>query len=438
MNTRIQPLLFGVLTSFCGTISIISMALVFAEPGLTQEITEQASQSKSLNWPEFRGPMGNGHTNGKIVPADLGAHIKWRIPITGKGWSSPVVWGDQVWLTTATKDGKRMSGICVDINSGKIIRDLLIHENETPSFSHPTNSYASPTPVIEEGRVYLHFGSYGTTCIDTTNGTQIWQRTDFECDHYRGPASSPILYDGKLIVAYDGFDQQYVVALNKETGETVWKRDREIKYDNDNGDWRKAYSTGSVFEIADKPVLVYPSAKATIAYDPSNGEPLWTVYHDGMNSSARPQMTKSGLIVLTNGMGRMDVIKPLGTGDITKTGIVWTTKKGVAKRPSPLIVNDRIYMFNDQGVATCTNVKDGELVWQERVGGSFAASPIFDGEKIFAFNEQGKIFVVKPGDEYELIKEVEFGDGFKASPAVVADKMILRSISELFCVSADD
>ena len=426
MATEYRQRRFGLLTSHYTAALLIALSIL-----------QSSVAQDTNNWTEFRGSMGNGHASVNFAPSDL-SNIQWKVPIKGKGWSSPVVWQDQVWLTTATEDGKEMSAICVDINSGDTIYDLLIHENETPSFSHPTNSYASPTPVIEEGRVYLHFGSYGTTCIDTSNGKQLWQRTDFECNHHRGPASSPILYKGKLIIAFDGFDQQYVVALDSKTGETIWKRDRDIKYDNDDGDWKKAYCTGSVFEIDGNPVLVYPSAKATIAYDPNNGKPLWSVYHDGMNASARPQMTKNGTIVLTNGMGRMDVINPRGSGDISESGIVWTTKKGVAKRPSPLVVDDRIYMFNDKGVATCTNLANGDLVWQERVGGSFAASPIFDGKNIFAFSEQGQILVVKPSDEYELVKEVKLGDGFKASPAIVADKLVLRSISELICVSAKD
>ncbi len=388
------------------------------------------------NWPEFRGPTGDGVALGITLPTDLGdqTNVSWETPIHGRGWSSPVIWGEQIWLTSATEDGKKMFGICVDLKTGKVIHDKLIYQNENPRFRHATNSYASCTPVVEAGRVYLHLGSYGTVCLDTNTGDTIWNREDFECDHFRGPGSSPILYGDNLIVAYDGSDKQYVVAFNKETGETAWKTDRNLEYGTDNGDWKKAYGTASVFEIAGKPMLIYPSASATVAYDPRTGEPMWTVYHDGMNASARPILTKDGLVILTNGMGRMDAVNPQGKGDITKTNIDWTLSKNVTRRPSPILVNGKLFMFNDKGIASCVRAKDGKILWQQRIKTTFAASPIFDGEHIFAFSEKGQIYAFQPSGEYELIEETELGDGFKASPAVAGDRLILRSISKLYCL----
>ncbi len=388
------------------------------------------------NWPEFRGPTGDGVALGITLPTDLGdqTNVSWETPIHGRGWSSPVIWGEQIWLTSATEDGKKMFGICVDLKTGKVIHDKLIYQNENPRFRHATNSYASCTPAVETGRVYLHFGSYGTVCLDTNTGDTIWNREDFECDHFRGPGSSPILYGDNLIVAYDGSDKQYVVAFNKETGETAWKTDRNLEYGTDNGDWKKAYGTASVFEIAGKPMLIYPSASATVAYDPRTGEPMWTVYHDGMNASARPILTKDGLVILTNGMGRMDAVNPQGKGDITKTNIDWTLSKNVTRRPSPILVNGKLFMFNDKGIASCVRAKDGKILWQQRIKTTFAASPIFDGEHIFAFSEKGQIYAFQPSGEYELIEETELGDGFKASPAVAGDRLILRSISKLYCL----
>ncbi len=391
------------------------------------------------NWPEFRGPSGNGQALGSKLPIEISEseHVDWKTPIHGKGWSSPVVWDDQVWLTTATIDGKQMSVICVDLETGKVLRDQVIHQNASPAFCHPTNSYASPTPAIEEGRVYLHFGSYGTTCLDIRTGKTIWQRTDLKCDHFRGPASSPILYENMLIVAFDGFDLQYVVALDKETGKTIWKTDREIDYGTDNGDLKKAYGTGSVFQVNGKPMLVYPSAMATIAYDVKTGEPIWTVYHDGMNASARPVIAENGLVIWTNGMGKMVAVKPTGTGDITESHLVWSLRQGVAKRPSQLVIGNRLYMISDKGIASCIDVENGNPIWQVRIGGEFAASPIFDGEKIFVFSESGDIHIFKPGDQFLRLGRSQLGDGFKASPAVVGNRMILRSFSHLYCISSE-
>ncbi|MEE2825351.1 MAG: PQQ-binding-like beta-propeller repeat protein [Planctomycetota bacterium] len=396
--------------------------------------------SAQENWPEFRGPTADGHASGHPLPTDLdrAGRLRWKTPIHGKGWSSPVVWGKQVWLTTATEDGKRMSVLCIDLESGAILRDQVMHENDSPEFCHPTNSYASPTPAIEEGRVYVHFGSYGTTCLDTVTGDVIWQRTDLKCDHFRGPGSSPILYDDKLFVAFDGADVQYVVALDKQTGETVWRTDRDIDYGTTNGDLKKAYGTGRVFEVDGEPLLIYPSAVATNAYDVKTGKQRWKVYHDGMNASARPLMTPGGLLILTNGMGKMVAVNPSGQGDITDTHTVWMISKGVTRKPSQLIVGDRLFMISDKGIASAIDVTTGEIIWQERIGGAFSSSPIYDGEKILACSESGDIHMIRPGDTFQPLAKVKIGEGFKASPAVVNGQLILRGFSELYCFSAED
>ncbi len=405
--------------------------------GVAADSFAQDSQASS-NWPVFRGAQ-HGHAIGAKIPLEIDEdkNIKWKTPIHGRGWSSPVIWGDQIWLTTATKDGKKMSAICVDLRSGEVLRDSVIHENEEPAFCHPVNSYASPTPAIEEGRVYIHFGSYGTTCLNTKTGETIWQRLDFKCDHFRGPGSSPIIYENMLIVAFDGFDEQYVVALNKESGETIWKTDREIDYGTDNGDLMKAYCTGSVFEVGGRPILVYPSAVATVAYEAKTGEPIWTAYHAGMNASARPVMTKNGLVVLTNGMGKMVAVDPRGKGDITKSNIKWRAAEAIAKKSSQLIVGDRVFMVSDKGVATCMNQENGEAIWRERIGGKYAASPVFDGEKIMAISEDGLIKFFKADDEFKLLGKSKLGDGFMASPAIAGKRIVLRSLTHLYCVSSE-
>ena len=194
------------------------------------------------NWPEFQGPRANNQSDATDLPTTWSEteNVQWKTPIHGRGWSSPVIWGNQIWMCTATEDGKEMSGICVALDTGKIVYDLKLFHNAEPRFCHSMNSYASCTPAIEAGRVYLHFGSYGTACVDTGSGKTIWTRRDLPCDHWRGPGSSPILFEDLLIVHFDGYDYQYIVALNKETGETVWKKDRNIDFQTDNGDFKKA------------------------------------------------------------------------------------------------------------------------------------------------------------------------------------------------------
>jgi outer membrane protein assembly factor BamB len=389
------------------------------------------------NWPEFRGPTADGHATQSILPTRISEteNVAWKTPIHGKGWSSPVIWKNQVWLTTATVDGKRMSAVCADLETGKLIHDVILYENDEPDFCHPTNSYASPTPAIEANRVYVHFGKYGTCCLDTTTGKPIWNRADLECDHFRGAGSSPILFNDLLIVAFDGADQQYVIALDKHTGETVWKTDRAIDYGTDNGDFKKAYGTGAIFDVDDQPLLIYPSAIATVAYDPNSGKQKWIVYHDGMNVSARPLITNDGQVLITNGMGQMIAVDPSGSGNITDSHVKWKLSKTVCKKPSPILAEDRLYMTDDKGVLSCVNPATGKTVWQERLGGKYSASPILANGLLYFVSENGNIHVVRPGAEFDLVSQSKLGDGFMASPAVSGNRLIVRSKSNLYCIA---
>jgi outer membrane protein assembly factor BamB len=391
------------------------------------------------NWPQFRGPRGDGSADGKLPLAwSESENVKWKIPIHGKGWSSPVIWGDQLWLTTATEDGKQMSAICVDRHSGKVLRDVVVFENEQPEYCEPSNSYASCTPVIEEGRIYVHFGSYGTACLDTATGKTIWQRRDIECNHWRGPGSSPIVYGNNLIVAYDGYDYQFVMALNKKNGKTAWRTDREIDYGTDNGDRKKAYSTATAFEHNGRMQIVSPSAAETIAYDPSNGKVLWRVRHGGMNAAAKP-LYADGLVYIAAGSGPLSLIavKPDGTGDVTDTHIVWGYGKSAPKRPSQVIVGDLMFMMNDGGIASCIDAKTAKVVWQKRIGGKYRASPIVADERIYFFSQDGTTPVIAAADKFKLLATNKLDNEFQASPAIAGNSLYLRTAKDLYCIEAE-
>lgn len=386
------------------------------------------------NWPEFRGPTGDGHADAAVLPRRIDAdRVKWEIDVNGKGWSSPVIWQDQIWLTTATEDGREMSVLCVDLKTGKLLLNRVLVKNEEPAFCHPMNSYASPTPVVEEGRVYVHFGSYLTACLDTESYKVLWERRDLECDHHRGPASSPILHKNKLYVAYDGFDVQFVVAFDKHSGETVWRKDRKINYRTDNGDLKKAYGTASVIDVDGRDQLVYPSAIATIAYGAETGEGIWTVYHAGMNASARP-IYADGYVYIINGMGAMVAVRPNGKGDVTDSHIGWSAERSVAKKSSALVINGKLYMNSDDGILTCRDTSTGEVSWQKRIKGKYAASPIYANGLVYCFGMAGEIVVFEPGSEFRQISESKLGDGFMASPAVAGNTLILRSRTKLYCI----
>ena len=387
------------------------------------------------NWPQFRGPRGAGRADDAALPFRWSEteNIRWKTPIHGKGWSSPVIWGDQIWLTTATPDGHALFAVCVEPASGKIIHDHKVFDIVTPSYCHPFNSYASPTPAIEAGRVYVHFGSAGTACLDTASGKLLWTRQDLPCDHHRGPGSSPVLYKDLLLVHFDGVDQQYLVALDKFTGKTVWKRSRDIDYQTDNGDFKKAYATPAIVEVGGQAQLVSPGAMATFAYDPQTGRELWRVRHGGMNVAAPPQFGQGRLLLCTGdgGLGLL-AVRPDGRGDVTATHIDWSYRRGVPSRCTPLLVDDLLYLVNERGVASCLEAATGRPVWQQRLDGEFSASPIYAGGSIYFCNQEGKSFVMAPGRVAKVLAINQLADGCMASPGVADGALFVRTKTHLY------
>lgn len=387
------------------------------------------------NWPQFRGPHANGQSTARGLPVRVGEaeNLRWKTPVAGKAWSSPVVWERQIWVTTATKDGKQLGAICVDSESGRIVHDVVVFEIAEPQFCHPMNSYGTPTPVIEDGRVYVHFGVHGTACLDTATAKPLWTRQDLPCDHYRGPASSPIVVDGLLVLTFDGVDVQYLAALDKASGKTVWKRDRNIDYRLDNPDYHKAYSTPAVITVGARRQLVSPSAGATIAYLPETGEEIWRVRCGGMNAAALP-LFGHGLVYATSSTGGLGLfaVRPDGRGDVTASHLAWKCSKNVPSRSSQILVGERLFMISDRGTISCLDAKSGECVWMQRVKGAYSASPLFAEGRIYFFGEDGEIPVVAAGDEFRLLADNRLGDGFMASPAVCETSLILRSRSHLY------
>jgi outer membrane protein assembly factor BamB len=387
------------------------------------------------NWPQFRGPAGNGMSDATGLPTTFSEteNVRWKTPIHDKGWSSPVVWGNQIWLTTALEDGKQMFAVCVDLNSGTILHDVKLWDVENPQFCHPYNSYASPTPAIEEGRVYVHFGALGTAALDTATGDVIWKRLDLPCNHYRGPGSSPIIVDDLLILTFDGFDLNYLIALSKHTGDTVWRRDRNIAYEKDFGDYHKAFSTPQVIEAGGRRQLISPSAGATLAYDPATGNELWRIRSGGMNASARP-LYLDGLVysIAPDGGFGLFAFKPEGSGDITDQ-VLWKNGKNIPSRGSPILLDGVLYLSNNTGgIMSAIRADTGQSVWTKRHGGNITASPVYADGKIYFFDEEGTAPVLAPGNEYKLLADNHLDDGCMASPAVVGHSLIVRTKKALY------
>jgi len=394
-----------------------------------------ASAVAEENWPQFRGPSGDGHTDAVGLPLTWSEteNVVWKTAIHGRGHSSPVIWAEQIWMTTAAEDGKQMFAVCVDRDTGRILHDIRLFTNEVLQITHSMNSFASPTPVIEEGRVYISFGTYGIACLDTETGKTVWARRDLNCDHFRGPGSSPFLFGDLLIQHYDGFDVQYVAALDKTTGKTVWKTDRSTKFANDNGDFRKAFCTPIVIEVDGRRQLISPGAQATMAYDPYTGKELWRVCWSGYSTASRP-LFGHGLLYLNTGFGKAQLwaVRPDGSGDVTDTHVVWKLLKGVPSKPTPLLIGDLIFMVDDGGIASCVKALSGEVVWQNRLGGDHSASPVYAEGRIYFFSHQGAAVVIEAGRQFEVLAENQLDEGFMASPAVAGKALFLRTRTHLY------
>jgi outer membrane protein assembly factor BamB len=417
--------------------------------------TNSSAATARGNWPEFRGPFGNGHAsesaNGDSAGLPLtwseSENIRWKTPIPHRGWSTPVALGGQIWLTTATEDGHEFFVICVDAATGKILHNKkLFHCDEPEPLGNAVNCYATPSPTIEPGRVYVHFGSYGTACLDTNTGDVIWQRDDLPCRHFRGPSSSLILFENMLIVTMDGIDLQYVTALDKTTGQSIWRTDRDVEWNDQDvtgpgseqirgGDHRKAHSTPLVFRGADgRPQMLSGGAKAAFAYDPHSGRELWRIEFDDFSVAPRP-LFRDGIAYMVTGITHPELwaIDTKGRGNLTGTDYIkWRLTSRVAKTASPLLVDDLIYMINDDGVATCIDADTGKPVQQKRIGGRFAASPIYGDGRIYLCDQDGKTTVLKPGRELEILAANKLDEGCLASPAVDGRALILRTKTHLY------
>ena len=387
------------------------------------------------NWPELRGLDRNGHSTAKKLPLVWSEtnNIVWKTAIHNLGWSSPVVWGKQIWLTTATEDGKQLYAVCVDSRTGKIVHDVKVFDTETPEHVASMNSYASPTSAIEAGRVYVHYGTYGTACLDTRDGKILWSRRDLTCDHHEGPGSSVMLYKNLLCFNVDGRDVQYVIALDKRTGKTVWKTNRSVDYTPFATNLRKAFCTPIILEAGGRLQLFSPGAKAMISYDPRSGEELWKVRYNGWSMVPRPLFGHGLLYVITDyEKPELWAVRPDGRGDVTDTHVAWKVAKDMAQTASLLLVEDLLYMVNDGGYAVCVEAKTGNRVWRERLKGKYSASPIYGAGRIYFFSEKNLATVIEPGREFKVLAENQLEERVMATPAVAGDALILRSRTHLY------
>jgi len=404
------------------------------------------------DWPEFRGPFGDGHVSaiGETNPVGLPLrwsetnNLKWKTEIPYRGWSTPVILEGHVWITTATEEGHDYFAICVDEESGKIrFNEKVFHtDNPEPIGNGASmNCYATPSPVIEPGRVYVHFGSAGTACLDTRSAKAIWKRTDLPCRHYRGASASPVLFENLLILTFDGADLQYTAALDKTTGATVWKTNRSVVWNDESapgpmardGDLRKSHGTPLIAKVSGKPQLISVGAKAAYGYNPRTGDELWRVEYNDWSSAPRP-LFDQGLAFIVTGLTKRELwaVKADGHGNITDTHVAWKLGTHIGKYSSPVLVDGLIYTPAEESFVTCLEAATGKVVWTERIGGKYAASPIYADGRLYFFSQDGTTTVIKPGRALEIMATNKLDSGFMASPAADGKAFYLRTKSHLY------
>jgi outer membrane protein assembly factor BamB len=408
--------------------------------------------SARADWPDFRGPwrdgraVAPGQTNLLGLPLHWSEtqNVKWKTAIPLRGWSSPVVLNGQIWLTTATLDGHDFFAVCVDQETGAILSNQKIFHCDNPESLGAAvnfNCYASPSAVLEPGRAYVNFGSYGTACLDTASFKVLWRRNDLPCRHFRGPGSSPILWRNLLILTLDGIDLQYLAGLDKDTGKTVWQTDRTAHWNDldaggqpmGGGDYRKAFSTPIIIDAGGAPQMLSAGSKAAYGYDPATGRELWKLSVTAYSPASRP-LFDQGLAIFATGNGKSELlaVRPDGRGELPAGAVAWRVARAAPSQTSGTLDNGLLFMVNEGGIASCFQAADGVGVWRERIGGEYSASVLYGDGRIYCFSRDGKITVLKAGRTFEPLATNQLDNGFMASPAVAGRALYLRTRTDLY------
>ncbi len=399
------------------------------------------------DWPEFRGPGQQGHAPNTGLPVEWSAekNVEWKTPIPGLGWSSPIVLDGRIYLTTAVSDdgfkdpNQSLRALCLDAKSGEILWNIEVFQQTSEGAAvdriHGKNSQASPTPITDGEHIYVHFGTRGTACL-TPDGKVVWKTRELKYQPVHGNGGSPILVGNQLIIACDGGDVEYLAALDRNTGNVLWKQDRTA----DHLKKKFSFTTPLLIEVNGQPQIISQGTGAVYAYKP-DGSVIWKAsYDDGYSVIPRP-VYAHGLVYVGSGYDRAKLlaVDPTGEGDVTATHVKWIMTKGAPHTPSPLVVGDELYVVSDKGILTCLDAVSGEEVWQERLGGNFSASPLSANGLIYLQSENGETIVFRPGRQYEEVARNRLeNEEFRtfASYAVIDSSLLIRSETSLFRITA--
>lgn len=411
----------------------------------------------AAEWPQWRGPEGQGVANDAKIAATWSEkeNVVWRTNLPGRGWSSPVIDGDQIWLTTAheteaSEEAKqerlkentggqpltvlaevRIDALCLDKATGKVTQEIPVLRKQDPQWVHSMNSYASPTPVIEDGRLYMQNGSYGTACIDMRTGKVLWTNQELWVMHENGPGGSPTLWQDLLIFHMDGSDEQFIAAIDKHTGKVAWQTKRSGEMNN-NPQLKKAYGSPIVLNLQGQDVVISPAANWLYGYDPATGKELWKLSYEGLGFSIVPKpVVGDGMLYIGT-----SYMKPRLLGiDITEAEpkIAWSYDKNVPAISSPLLVDGSLYFVSDKGgIVTSLDAKTGSVIYRERIGGNHNASPTCAGGLLLFHSREGETAVVRPGKEFDLLHRNQLDGGHYATAAISGDALFVRTDQALY------
>jgi outer membrane protein assembly factor BamB len=390
----------------------------------------------AADWPQFRGPGGQGHADVTGLPTEWSStkNVAWKKEIPGAGWSSPVLFRNRLYLTTAVPAANgnlSLRALCLDARDGKMLWSMEVF-SATPANAHKKNSHASPTPLTDGERLYVHFGPYGTGALDLS-GRIIWRNTGLKFPPVHGNGGSPALAGNALVFSCDGASNPFFVALNKATGETLWRMPR-----NTGASKTFSFSTPLVITNDGQAQIISPTSGAIISYDPRTGKEIWRArYPEGYSVIPRPVFAH-GLIFVSSAYDRpvFYAIRPDGQGEVTATHMAWSINKGAPNTPSPLAVGSEVYFISDSGIMTCADAETGQVHWQERVGGNYSASPVFADGKIYTQSEEGVGTVLKPGRKFEVLAKNDVQERTLASYAIGDGAIYLRTAQHMLRIQA--
>ena len=431
----------GVLPVFC-LFLLLDSAQRFSSAADIKQVSAVAPSAEDVAWPQFRGPDGQGHAETTELPLNWSEtqNVLWKKPVMGLGYSSPVIQKNRVWLTSNTDGRRTVRAFCFDAQTGRqmLMTDELFDVTKSGRVLSKYG-YASPTPLLDGDRVFVHFGAGGTACLKL-DGTVVWKRVISYYQHH-GPATSPVLADGTLVILCDGYTQpfyddhvqegvdahQFVIGLDPATGEIRWKTPRDSQH---------SYCTPLVTKVAGRTQVVCPGGNGVWAYDPSDGKELWYCKFDGYSVVPRP-VSAQGMIFVCTGYDTASLvaIREGAVGDCTKTHVAWKVSRSIPLVSSPIVVGNHLYLVSDRGIASCFDIHTGKTAWSKRLEGNFAASPISVGDRLYFPTEEGITYVLRASPKFEELARNPLDGKLAASPAVYGNRLYLRSEKYLYCIS---